>query len=97
MPRFSESSIHDLGDGSFWFECSMCSSVPSHFGDLDDNYAVEDRLRKAKVILSRNQTDSETCALVVNFSSRVAGQSFLSRLNRYIEETPPLKEVQRPW
>lgn len=89
MRQFSDSSLHDMqydGKTVYWFECAMCSSCPGAFDHLDDNYEVERVLREAGVILPQNETDSETCALVVNFSTKAAGLAFLERFNSYLRK-----------
>lgn len=68
----------------WWFECAMVSSCAPLFNGCDSNYEVEDLLRKAKVLDRRNQTDTESCALVVNFSSEKSGQKFIDRLNAFL-------------
>lgn len=62
----------------------MCSVVPEVFGNCDSNYEVEDMLRKHKVIRQANKTDTESCALVVNFSSRRTAENFIKRLNIFL-------------
>jgi hypothetical protein len=79
-----ETSINKLEAGHYWFECAMISRCSPVFDRCDDNHDVEDLLRKQKVILPTNQTDSESCALVVNFSSQKAGEAFVNRLNKYL-------------
>jgi len=66
------------------FDCSMISSCQPLFDDCDSNYDVEEKLEKAKVITKRNSTDSESCALVVRFSSQKSADAFINRLNDYL-------------
>jgi len=68
------------------FEAAMISTFPGVFDDCDSNYEVEDRLRKAGVIHKRNQTDTESCALVIRFTSEKSAFAFAKRLQAYIQE-----------
>ncbi len=95
---FYHTSIHELEPGSYYFDCAMITACKPVFDRCSDNYEVEDVLRKAKVILPQNQTDTESCALVLNFSSRKAGEAFIDRLNRYLEQKSVTKaEIDREW
>lgn len=76
---------NDCGD-MIWYEAAMISTFPGVFDDCGDNYEVEDKLRKAGVIKPQNQTDTESCALVVNFSNKKSAESFGERLEKYIRE-----------
>ena len=69
-----------------WYEAAMISTFPGVFDDCESNYEVEERLRKAGVIKPQNQTDTESCALVVNFSSIKSAEKFEERLEQYIQE-----------
>jgi hypothetical protein len=85
--QFGYLSVNDMqydGKKVFWFECAMVSACAPLFDHCDSNYEVEDLLRKAKVLHKRNQTDSESCALVVNFSSEKSAQKFIDRLNAFL-------------
>jgi hypothetical protein len=75
------------GDKTYWlFDCSMVSSCGPIFRDCDSNYEVEAVLRKAHVLRKNSNTDTETCALVVMFSTEKAGHAFIDRLNAYLVE-----------
>lgn len=87
--QFGDRDLHSQereGRISWWFECSL-SFVFRQRGimDVEDNYEVEERLRRAGVIKHNNLTATETCAMVVCFSSRVAARNFIGRLNEYIQ------------
>ena len=85
MDSFGYDNIHTMkcdGKTQWWFEAALSSRTA--FSDCDDNHDVEARLRRARVLLAGSKTDTETCALVVNFSSLKAGQAFIDRLNRYL-------------
>lgn len=87
--QFKHSDIHKLEAGKFWFECSMISTCKPVFDKCGDNYDVEKILRRAHVLLPSNRTDTESCALVVNFSSRASGEGFINRLNNYLASKTP--------
>lgn len=100
MPKtsFDEFDVRRLNDGEkpevWWFEAAMVSTCKPLFDDCESNYDVEAKLRKAHVIRKDNQTDTESCALVVNFSSKKAGAAFVDRLNKYLEaKQAKLKEA----
>jgi hypothetical protein len=84
MKTFDTTSINKLNGGSFWFEAAMCSTCRPAFDLCEDNYEVEDVLRKEGVLLPANKTDTESSALVVLFSSKKSGEAFLDRLNTYL-------------
>lgn len=77
-------SYNDI-DGMQWFEAAMITSFPGVFDDCEDNYDVEDRLREAGVIAADNQTDTESCALVVYFKSDDEARAFCDRLKAFVE------------
>ena len=85
MRKFTYNDIDELDPKNFWFECAMVSACSPVFDHCEDNHDVEAQLRGAKVLLPKNQTDTECCALVVNFSSRQSGEKFIDRLNEYLE------------
>jgi signal transduction histidine kinase len=90
MIKFTERNISKLEPTferkSLWyFDCAMNTSCPEVFGHCEDNYEVEQILRKAKVLTAKSSVDTESCALVVNFSTKNAATAFISRLNKYIE------------
>ena len=62
------------------WEASCISTFPGVFDDCEDNYEVEQRLRKAGVIHAKNKTDSETCACVVYLSNEGSAYKFAKRL-----------------
>lgn len=85
-------TVNNIDNGEMiWYEGAMISTFPGVFDDCDSNYEVEDKLRKAGVIKPQNQTDTETCALVVNFSSMKSAEKFEERLEAYISENSPDK------
>jgi hypothetical protein len=74
-------------DAPYWyFDCAMVSTCEPVFDHCDSNYEVEDELRKAKVLRKNNRTDTEMCSLVVLFSSESAGNNFIDRLNKYLDD-----------
>lgn len=95
--QFESNSIgkYNYNGKTYWqFECAMVSACEPVFDSKNDryhadNYSVEKQLREAKVILSTNKTNTESCALVVMFSSKQSSENFLSRLNKYLREQTP--------
>ena len=86
MKQFSYSDINHLsGESHHWFDCSMISTCAPAFDDCDSNHDVEDILKRAKVIHPKNLTDSESCALVIEFKSKKSGEKFIDRLNTYLK------------
>lgn len=89
--RFHQWAVHELRHRAratarpFWFEAEMTSSCPGVFDDCSGNYEVEKLLREARVLLPKDVSDTETCALVVTWSTREEGLAFLDRLNEYLE------------
>jgi len=88
VPAFEISDIGDLEElkGGFWFECAMISTCAPLFDGCDSNYEVEQELQTAGVIAETDQTDSESCALVVRFDLFHEAENFLGRLNHYLEQ-----------
>ena len=85
VKQFKELESWDYDGKKVWsFDCSMISTCEPIFDKCDNNHDVEDVLREAKVISARNQTDSESCALVVRFSSQDSADAFIWRLNTYL-------------
>ena len=82
--QFTYKNIRKLESNHYWFETAMISTCDPLFNNYGDNYEVEAELRKEKVIGSKNKTDTESCALVINFSSESAGHKFIDRLNEYL-------------
>ena len=83
-----EHNVHKLeGEEKYpyWFEAAMVDSFSPIFDSCSDNHDVEDRLRRAKVLLPSNKTDTESCALVCLFSKKASYLSFMKRFNAYIE------------
>ena len=76
----------------YWFECAMISACEPLFPEDWDNHNVQDALIKAKVIRG-GQPDSESCALVINFTSKKAGEAFIDRLNAYLVKKAELLEA----
>ena len=87
-------TVNNVDNGEMiWYEAAMVSTFRGVFDDCQDNHDVEDKLRKAGVIKAKNQTDTESCALVVNFSSMKSAEKFEERLEAYIIENTPEKVV----
>lgn len=88
--QFDTDDINDMGDDGYgpryWFECAMVSACEPLLDSCEDNHDVEERLRKARVIQSQDETDSEMCALVVRFKTEAQGAAFIARLNSYLVE-----------
>lgn len=91
MKKFAYNCVHEIDAGQFWFEAAMISTCRPVFDRFDSNYEVEGALLEAGVIQPEHgdQCDSETCALVVNFSSREQGEKFIDRLNEYLANKEP--------
>jgi hypothetical protein len=85
VPAFEITDIGEIEDG-WWFECAMVSTCAPLFDGCDSNYEVEQELKTAGVIEEGDQTDSESCALVVNFDEFHKAENFLGRLNQYLEQ-----------
>lgn len=85
MKQFEKVSIQSIDPSYFYFDCGMVHTCKPTFDRCDTNYDVEAVLRKAGVIRKNNRTDTESCSLVVLFSTRKAGEAFLARLNKFLE------------
>jgi len=95
MAKQFELEYEKDGSGSWTFDCAMISTCRPAFDYCHSNYDVEDKLRKAGVIRKNTRTDSESCALVVCFSSEKAYGNFIGRLNKYLREKErKLKEAR---
>jgi hypothetical protein len=88
VPQFTASSLMapDHFGAQWTFTASMVSTCEPVLDDCDDNHAVADRLKRASVIDSDCEEDSEMCQLFVYFKSQSAAEGFLSRLNAYLLE-----------
>jgi hypothetical protein len=86
MKQFSEASICRGSNRSWFFDCAMISSCKPVFDNCSDNYDVERVLRKEGIIRRGMKTDTESCALVVMFSTKDGGQKFIARLNKFLVE-----------
>jgi hypothetical protein len=85
--EYDESDSWDYDGRKLWgFDCSMRSTCSPLFDDCESNYEIEEKLQQAKVILPNNDCDSESCALVVRFSTLKAANAFIKRLNAYLAE-----------
>ena len=94
--EYSESDYIQYDRNKYWlFDCSMVSTCEPLFDDCESNYEVEKKLQEAKVILRQNNTDSESCALVVRFGSVSAANKFIGRLNSYLIEKARRLEASR--
>jgi len=92
VKQFNYDCISDYmydGRRTFLFNASMISTCAPLFDDCDSNNEVEEKLKKANVILSTDKADSESCAMYINFSSRKFAENFIDRLNAYL-----LKKVE---
>ena len=67
-----------------YFMCSMIGTCEPLFDNLNDNYEVEEKLYEHKVIGPEDFADSESCSLVINFTSYVNANRFIDRLNKYL-------------
>lgn len=98
VPQFNEFDKEDAstyGGPKFHFEAAMVSTCAPLFDDCESNYEVEKKLLEAKVITPKNECDSESCALVVYFSSLVSANKFIGRLNAYLVEKARRLEAAR--
>jgi hypothetical protein len=82
--QFNYQNVHKLEANQYFFEMAMISSCEPVFDSCDSNHDVEQILRKEGVLTAKNQTDTESCALVVLFSNRKSGEKFVDRLNTYL-------------
>lgn len=92
---FTYKNIHEMeyGEHKYWlFDCSMISTCAPLLDQLEDNYEVEKLLRSRKVISPKTKTDTESCALVVMFSSQKSGEKFIDRLNEYLKKVQAFQE-----
>lgn len=89
IKQFDDGNIYDLGPGNdgcrYWFECAMISTCEPLFDNCGSNYEVEEKLRKAGVLRNLD-TDTESCALIVNFKTMRSARAFITRLNKYLRE-----------
>lgn len=85
MKQFRSADVRELRPGAYWFECAMVTTCRPLFPHDWSNYEVEDDLRSHGVIADC-ETDTETSALVVNFTSREEGEAFIARLNLYLQQ-----------
>ena len=85
MRTFTKSDIFNI-EGDLYFSCAMVSTCSPVFDHCDDNHEVENELRAAKVLTARNQTDTESCEMVVLFSNEKSAVNFINRLNTYLEK-----------
>lgn len=89
LKQFKTTSIHYMEDGGpyrWYFTCAMVSTCSPIFDDCEDNYAVEDKLRRAGVIAEDDVSDSESCQMFVNFRSQAQAVAFIGRLNEYLQK-----------
>ena len=98
MELADSSWVNTIDEGeTYYFDCAMISTFAPVFDQCEDNYDVESVLRNAKVIRTNNRTDTESCSLVVLFSSRSAGENFINRLNTYLQTWKPKKSKKLNW
>jgi hypothetical protein len=86
MRLFTDDAVNTAPGLPPWFECAMISTCHPVFDACSDNHDVEQVLRKARVIGRHDQTDTESCALVVNFRTVSQGRAFIRRLNKYLRQ-----------
>jgi hypothetical protein len=89
MFQFSNYHINyaEWSNKPYWyFNCAMISTCDPAFNKCEDNYDVENVLRKNKVIRKGTKTDTESCALNVMFATERGGENFIKRLNKYLEK-----------
>lgn len=88
IPQFT---IYDCDEPSDYnpkwtFTASMVGTCEPLFNECDSNYEVEEKLRKAKVIHPKTESDSESCQMFIYLSNRKSCEKFVERLNAYLAE-----------
>ena len=77
---------HWVENEQWFFSTAMVSSCEPLLNDCYDNYDVRDRLKKAGVIDSTVEDDTESCQLWCYFNSKADGEGFVDRLNAYLKK-----------
>ena len=75
----------------YWFTCAMVSTCTPLFDECEDNHAVADKLKAAKVIRGGAE-DSEACQFFVYFKTKASARAFINRLNTYLNKKTELLE-----
>ena len=94
-----EFSYEDIEEGynveneQWFFSAAMVSTCEPLLNDCDDNYDVARRLKKAGVIDSTVEDDTESCQLWCYFNSKADGESFIDRLNEYLVKKHTFREA----
>jgi len=81
---------YNVENEQWFFSTAMVSSCEPLFNDCYDNYDVRDKLKKAGVIDSTVEDDTESCQLWCYFNSKADGEGFVDRLNEYLEKKDDL-------
>lgn len=97
VPQFEEEDLDGPKewDKRYSFHGAMISMCSPFLDGIYDNYAFEDRLRKAKVLRKNSQTDTESCEFWAYFSTKKAGLAFVERLNKYLRKRAMLLHAAR--
>jgi benzoyl-CoA reductase/2-hydroxyglutaryl-CoA dehydratase subunit BcrC/BadD/HgdB len=94
-----EFSYEDIEEGynveneQWHFTAAMVISCEPLLNDCYDNYDVARRLKKAGVIDSTVEDDTESCQLWCYFNSKADGESFIDRLNEYLVKKHTFREA----
>ena len=83
---------HWVENEQWFFSTAMVSSCEPLLNDCYDNYDVRDRLKKAGVIDSTVEDDTESCQLWCYFKSKADGEGFVDRLNAYLKKKAAVLE-----
>lgn len=90
---FDYEDIEQSECGHWYFAAAMVSTCEPLFNECGDNYEVRDKLKKAGVIDSTVEEDSESCQLWCHFDSKADGEGFIDRLNAYLEKKHTFREA----
>jgi len=60
------------------------------FDNCESNYDVVERLRENKVLTKSADEDSEYCQFFAYFKTKQAAESFIARLEKYVEKRKKL-------
>ena len=60
------------------------------FDNCESNYDVVERLRENKVLTKSADEDSEYCQFFAYFKTKQAAESFITRLEKYVEKRKKL-------
>ena len=83
---------YNVENEQWFFTAAMVSTCEPLLNDCYDNYDVARRLKKAGVIDSTVEDDTESCQLWGYFNSKAEGEGFVDRLNAYLKKKAAVLE-----